>query len=92
MAASRRSFSSSNAGWRSEAGLNLPEGARIVFLPPYTPELQPAETLWTLVDERIINKHATDIEELNDIIAARCVTLANRRAEFHWWPKIANTN
>ncbi|WP_424375436.1 hypothetical protein [Methylocystis silviterrae] len=40
-----------NAGWDGEAGLSVPEGARLVFLPPYTPELQPAETLWALVDE-----------------------------------------
>jgi hypothetical protein len=85
-----------NAGWHSEAGLNLPEGVRLVFLPPYTPELQPAETLWELVDEPIVNKHAANIKELNDIIAARCVALANERdtiksrAGFHWWPKIAN--
>ena len=46
-----------NAGWHGEAGLNIPEGVRLVFLPPYTPELQPAETLWALVDEPIVNKH-----------------------------------
>jgi len=34
-----------NAGWHGEAGLNVPDGVRLVFLPPYTPELQPAETL-----------------------------------------------
>lgn len=85
-----------NAGWHSEAGLDVPEGVRLVFLPPYTPELQPAETLWALVDEPIINKHVADIRELNDVIAKRCVALANerdtikRRAGFHWWPEIAN--
>lgn len=45
-----------NAGWHGEAGLNVPDGVRLVFLPPYTPELQPAETLWALVDEPIVNK------------------------------------
>jgi DDE superfamily endonuclease len=37
-----------NAGWHGEVGLKVPEGLRLVFLPPYTPELQPAETLWAL--------------------------------------------
>jgi len=83
-----------NAGWHTEAGLYLPEGVRLVFLPPYTPELQPAETLWALVDEPIINQHAANIQQLNEIIAARCVALANERdtiksrAGFHWWPEI----
>ena len=46
-----------NAGWHGEARLKIPVGVRLVYLPPYTPELQPAETLWTLVDEPVVNKH-----------------------------------
>jgi transposase len=34
-----------NAGLHGEAGLRAPDGVRLVFLPPYTPQLQPAETL-----------------------------------------------
>jgi hypothetical protein len=85
-----------NAGWHSEAGLNIPKGVRLVFLPPYTPELQPAETLWALVDEPIVNKHVEPIDELDTIIGGRCAALANEpdaiksRAGFNWWPKIAN--
>ena len=45
------------AGWHSEPGLAVPEGIRLVYLPPYTPELQPAETLWVHVDEPIVNRH-----------------------------------
>jgi hypothetical protein len=86
-----------NAGWHSEAGLKVPAGVRLVFLPPYTPELQPAETLWTLVDEPIVNKHVATLDELDQTIGKRCVALANQRdaiksrAGFHWWPKLANT-
>ena len=65
-----------NAGWHGEAGLNVPDGVRLVFLPPYTPELQPAETLWALVDEPIVNKHIATIDELDDIIGQRCAALA----------------
>src|SRR5208283_2420009 len=84
-----------NAGWHGEAGLSVPDGVRLVFLPPYTPELQPAETLWTLVDEPIVNKHVETIDELDAIIGERCASLAGQpeiiksRAGFHWWPKIA---
>ena len=41
-----------NAGWHSAAGLKIPDGIRLIYLPPYTPELQPAETLWALVESR----------------------------------------
>lgn len=70
-----------NAGSHGSAGLEIPNGIRLVYLPPYTPELQPAETLWALVD---------DLEEK---IAARCIALADApetikiRTDFHWWPK-----
>lgn len=85
-----------NAGWHSAAGLHVPEGLSLVFLPPYTPQLQPAETLWTLVDEPIVNKHIPTLEDLETIIAERCADLANQpntikgKAGFHWWPKIVN--
>ena len=84
-----------NAGWHSEAGLSVPNGVRLVFLPPYTPELQPAKTLWALIDEPIANKHVETIEELDAIIGDRCAALATdcdiikSRAGFRWWPKIA---
>jgi len=85
-----------NAGWRGEAGLAVPDGVRLVFQPAYTPEAQPAETLWTLVDEPIVNKHIPTLEALEEIVSSRCAALASdhekikSQAGFHWWPKIAN--
>ncbi len=85
-----------NAGWHGEAGLVVPQGVRLVFQPAYTPELQPAETLWTLVDEPVVNKHVPTLDDLDEIVAARCAALVAERqkirsqAGFHWWPKIVN--
>ena len=82
-----------NAGWRGEAGLKVPDDVRLAFLPPHTPELQPAETLWALVDEPIVNKHVATIDALDEIIGQRCAALANQRdviksrAGFHWGQK-----
>ena len=36
------------AGWHTSARLIVPEGIHLVFLPPYSPEVQPAERLWPL--------------------------------------------
>lgn len=60
-----------NVGWHSESNLAVPEGIRLVFLPAYTPELQPAEHLWRTVDEPIVNKHIPDLETLEAIISER---------------------
>ena len=46
-----------NAGWHGPKGLVVPDGVTRVFLPPYSPELQPAERLWPLVDEPVANRH-----------------------------------
>lgn len=82
-----------NAGWHTGPGLAVPDGIRLVYLPPYTPELQPAEHLWELVDEPIVNEHFDTLAELDAVIAERCRTLDRDRdliaanTNFHWWPK-----
>jgi transposase len=87
-----------NAGWHGPANLKIPDGIRLVCLPPYSPELQPAETLWALVDEPIVNKHIATIAKLDDKIAAQCIALAEQpeqiqsRTGFHWWPKRIDPN
>src|SRR6516162_2302205 len=44
------------AGWHRSARLKLPEGIHLVFLPPYSPEVQPAERLWPLSNEPLANR------------------------------------
>jgi hypothetical protein len=36
------------AGWQSTQRLRVPDHVHLLFLPPYSPELQPAEHLWPL--------------------------------------------
>ena len=42
------------------------------FLPAYSPELQPAERLWSLVDEPLVNEYFETIEEIEEILITRC--------------------
>jgi hypothetical protein len=80
------------AGWHTAPGLAVPDGIRLVYLPPYTPELQPAETLRVHVDEPIANRHFDSLAGLDATVAAQCVALhADRdrikgQSGFHWWP------
>lgn len=79
------------AGWHT-APLAVLEGIRLVPLPPYTPELQPAEILWVHVDEPIVNRHFDTTEDLDAVVAERCIALGNDRdlvraqTRFRWWP------
>lgn len=81
-----------NAGWHRSPNLVLPPGLHLLFLPPYSPELQPAERLWPLVDEVVANRVFADITDLEEVLAARCQTLEAQPARlqahtlYHWWP------
>lgn len=81
------------AGWHRSGKVEIPEGLHLEFLPPYSPELQPAERLWSLADEPLVNRCFDTIEIIEDILVERCLTLANSMQAhirnltfFHWWP------
>jgi transposase len=65
----------------------------LLFLPPYSPELQPAEHLWPLTNTVLVKRHFASIDELENAQAARCVALQARHdlvrstTLFHWWPQ-----
>jgi transposase len=63
------------AGWHSTQRLRVPDHVHLLFLPPYSPELQPAEHLWPLTNTPLINRHFASIEELEDAQLAHCAAL-----------------
>jgi transposase len=77
-------------GHRSKKAI-IPEGIKVEFLPPYSPELQPAERLWSLVDEPLVNQHFETINEIEDVLVERCCVLTEMRDEicsltnYHWF-------
>jgi transposase len=81
------------AGWHVSGRVEVPEGVRLVFLPPYSPELQPVERVWPLVNEAVANRYFQDLEEMMEVVAERCRVLAQdpetlrRHTLFHWWPR-----
>ena len=85
-----------NAGWHGPEGLVVPEGISLVFLPPYSPELQPAEHLWPLVDEPVVNRHFATLADLEAVVAERCRRLdadtIKPHTDFHWWPRPISPN
>jgi transposase len=85
-----------NAGWHGPEGLAIPDGISLVFLPPYSPELQPAERLWPLVDEPVVNRHFATLAELDATVGERCRRLGadaiQPHTDFHWWPRPSKPN
>jgi hypothetical protein len=82
------------AGWHTSKRLALPTGIEAVFLPPYSPELQPAERLWRLSDQPLVNCSFHTLDNLQAQLEPRCTQLISqpdlisRETLFHWWPLV----
>jgi len=79
-----------NAGWHRSGKAKVPEGIMVEFLPAYSPELQPAERLWTLVGEPLVNENFETIDELEEVLVKRCNVLSKMEEKiknlthYHW--------
>jgi transposase len=82
-----------NAGWHVCRRITPPDGVVLAFLPPYSPELQPAERLWPLTNEAVANRSFPSLAALNERLGERCRTLCDAarlvrsHTLFHWWPQ-----
>jgi transposase len=85
-----------SAGWHTAPNLAVPEGIRLAYLPPYSPELQPAEHLWPVLDEPLANQYFETLADLERVVADRCRSLdgdpLSLGTNFHWWPKPTKPN
>jgi len=81
------------AGWHKSPRLKVPPNVHLVHLPAYSPELQPAEKLFPLINEAIANREFRDLPQLEAAWARRVLALDEQRDLvqrslcFHWWPK-----
>jgi hypothetical protein len=82
------------AGWHRSNQVVVPAGIHLEFLPPYSPELQPAEHLWQLSDEPLVNRKFENVDALEATLATRCNLLCampaviRQHTLFHWWKDI----
>jgi hypothetical protein len=65
-----------NAGWHVAKWLAVPANVALHFLPPGTPELQPAAPLWPLIREAVANRSIVRIDRLRAIVRARLAYVA----------------
>lgn len=83
------------AGWHVAneiKAMEQPEALALKYLPSHSPELQPAERLWSLVDEPLSNEVFESLSDLEEVLAQRCVALTEEQERirnltlYHWWP------
>ncbi len=66
------------AGWHVAGDIVAPENVSLIFLPPYSPQLNPPERLWLYLRERFLSLR--QFRDLDDIIDA-CCNAWNRMVE-----------
>jgi transposase len=63
------------ASWHKAKGLNIPKNIELIYLPPYSPELNPVERLWEYVKAHTLkNKLYTSLLTLEQAV---CDFMAN---------------
>jgi len=79
------------AGFHTSGRLVVPEGIHLIFLPGYSPQLQPAERLWPILREAIANRLFNTIDELENVIIKRCNVITKMKdkikalTNYAWW-------
>lgn len=64
------------AGWHQANDLQVPENMRIIFLPPYSPELNPVEHLWEEIREKWFpNKVFKSLDAVENVLVDAFATL-----------------
>lgn len=83
------------AGWHLSRRLVVPDHLHLLPLPPYSPELQPAERLWALSNTPLVNACPADLDALDTLQLDRCLALQTdptliaaiqSTTHYHWWP------
>ena len=59
------------AGFRQTGKMTIPKGIEFFPLPPYAPELQPAERLWPCLREAMANRWIRTLDRLEEILTDR---------------------
>jgi DDE superfamily endonuclease len=68
------------AGWHTSRDLVVPDNLTLVHLPPYSPELNPVETVWLYLRERWLS-HRVLAGGYGAVVDAACAAWNALRAE-----------
>ena len=55
-----------NGAFHKTKRLEIPPNIGLLFLPPYSPELNPAEMIWRYIKDRLANKIYEGLERLSN--------------------------
>ena len=70
------------AGWHNSKELQIPDNVSILLLPPYSPELNPAELIWRQLRQRkLSNRLYPTIDDLEAAVDEAWLWILNQQDE-----------
>lgn len=67
-----------NGAFHKAKKLKIPANIVLIFLPPYSPELNPAEKMWANLKRKFTNQLFNSLEQLSDFIESAIKTISVR--------------
>ena len=66
-----------NGAFHKAKCLSIPANIALLFLPPYSPELNPAEKMWAKLKRNFTNRTFKTLDNLSDYLENSCKELNN---------------
>ena len=70
-----------NGAFHKANSLKIPDNIGLIFLPPYSPELNPAENMWAMLKRKFTNNLFHTLEEVSEFITNATANLTKERVK-----------
>jgi transposase len=70
-----------NGAFHKAKSLNIPSNIGLLFLPPYSPELNPAEKMWANFKRDFTNRLFKTLDELSDYLENICKNVSDAKVK-----------
>jgi len=67
-----------NGAFHRAKSLRIPDNIGLVFLPPYSPELNPAENMWEILKREFTNKLHKTLDDVSEFITRELSKLTEK--------------
>jgi transposase len=68
-----------NGAFHKSTELNIPHNIALMFLPPYSPELNPAENIWAILKRAYTNKLHRTLDEVSQFLTSAITVLTEKQ-------------
>jgi len=67
-----------NGAFHKAKSLVIPENIALIFLPPYSPELNPAEKMWKHLKRKFTNRYFTCLDQISNFFTETLINIDSK--------------